>query len=176
MAVSPAHADQIGNLTEVYGVCFRTYWILKSDFVAQRNLQFRDLASADVQSAWYADCDARNALKNVVSWLARTYKLFFINKSKLSGNKWVEHDYTDELLTAAKTQMRVLVQKMIAEYSKFDDQISVVETQFIDSLSDGRLAHRGPGGGVWAFSGQVYEQWMSALHRMAKVICLLPHS
>ena len=63
-----------------------------------------------------------------------TYKLFFINRSKLSGNKWVEHDYTDELLTAAKTQMKVLVRKMIAEYSKFDEQISVIDAQFIETV------------------------------------------
>ena len=134
MAASPAHADQICNLTEVYGVCFRTYWALKADFIAKLDLHFRDLASADVQTMWYADYDARNALKNVVSWLARTYKLFFINMSKLTGNRWVERDYPDELLAAAKCQMKVLVQKMIAEYAKFDEQTYVAEMQFIEAI------------------------------------------
>ena len=134
MAASPVHADQINNLTEVYRVCFHTYWALKSDFVAQLNRNFRDLANTDADSTWHADCDARNALKIVVSWLARTYKLFFINKTKHSGNKWVEHDYTDECLAAAKSQMKGLIQKMIAEYSNFDDQISVIETQFIETV------------------------------------------
>jgi hypothetical protein len=131
MAASPAHADQIEKLTEIYNACFRTYWILKSDYVGRLNLQFRDLPSADVQSRWYADRDPRNALKNVVSWLSRTNKLFFINRSKLGGNKWVEPEHTDKLLTSARVQMKILLQKMMAEYSKFD---SVADPQFIERV------------------------------------------
>jgi len=36
------------------------------------------------------------------TWLARKYKLFFITKSRITGNKYVERDSVNDVLTAAQ--------------------------------------------------------------------------
>jgi hypothetical protein len=134
MAAHPVHARKILKLTDIYDVCYQTYWALKMDFVEQWECHVDEFASLDSQSAWYGNCHAQNGLKTVISWLARTFKLFFIKKGKLSGNKWLECDYTDGPLAAAKFQMRALLEKILLEYSNFDEEISMTESQFIHTI------------------------------------------
>lgn len=67
MAAHPSHAHQILELTDIYDICFRTYWTLKLDFVAQWECQVHEFACLDSQSAWYGNCDAQNGLKTVIS-------------------------------------------------------------------------------------------------------------
>lgn len=46
----------------------------------------------------------------------------------------INGDYTDGPLTAAKIQMRGLLEKMSLEYAHFDEDIPVAESQFIHTL------------------------------------------
>ena len=134
MAASPAHTGQITDLTEVYDIRFDTYWALKADVVRECHFEDPTLSNMEVEKEWYADIESRRTLSSILSWLSRTFKLFFINKSKLSGHRLIEREYTDAELASAKANMKTLLRRMMVEFSRFDDQISPLDEDFIESV------------------------------------------
>lgn len=82
---------------------------------------------------WYVDIDAQKALQSVASWISRTYKMFSITTSKVSGCE-IEQEHSDEVLGNIKRQMKV-PREVIIGYSKFDKSISTLDSDIIDVIT-----------------------------------------
>lgn len=77
---------------------------------------------------------SREAKESVISWLSRTYKLFFITISKYGGKKPFERVFVSAPLEASKVAMKSVLKRAMMEWRMFDENVSVEEYKFVENV------------------------------------------